>query len=172
MIELMQKLKRSATVDFLTDLYNRRYLFDVGDNLYANAIRQKTNMIVAMLDIDFFKKVNDTHGHDAGDVVLREVSATLKSELREADIVARLGGEEFCIAALHMDPGKVDEVFERVRAAVEGLRIEAEGTIVPVTISIGITSRKSGSLETMINDADEALYAAKEGGRNRVVLAA
>jgi len=172
MIELMQTLKRSATVDFLTDLYNRRYLFDIGDKLFANAVRQETDMTVAMLDIDFFKKVNDTHGHDAGDVVLKQVSGALKGELRDADIVARLGGEEFCVAALDMNPAKASDVFERLRAAVEDMKIDVEGNIIPVTISIGIANQKTDSLEAMINDADEALYQAKEGGRNRVVLAA
>ena len=170
MLDMVERLKRAATVDFLTDLHNRRYFFDVGETLAANARRDTLTMTVAMMDIDFFKKVNDTHGHDAGDVVLKVVAGVLKEQMRDADIVARLGGEEFSVLAINMAPDKVFDVFDRVRAAVEAEHIEVDGTHIPVTISIGICNTLGPSLEAMLNTADECLYDAKEGGRNRVVI--
>ena len=121
--------------------------------------------------IDHFKSVNDTYGHAGGDSVLVAVADALKHRARETDIVARLGGEEFCFLAVNPQPQSVGDVFDSVRKAVEDLSVDLEdGRTVKVTTSIGVCSDAGGTMDQMMQFADEALYKAKEEGRNRVIL--
>lgn len=168
--EHLRTIRDAANKDYLTGLYNRRYFFEMGEKLFANARRNDIPASVAMLDIDFFKKVNDTYGHAAGDRAIKHVAAILSKQLREADLLARFGGEEFCVLGLKLDAGNVAEVFERVRANVENGAVSYEGHDIRFTISIGICANNSMPLKAMIDAADEALYKSKQSGRNRVSL--
>lgn len=168
--EQVRTLNDLAMKDYLTGLFNRRYVLNAGKQLIASRERNQSSFIVAMLDIDYFKKVNDTYGHEAGDLVLKTVSDTLDSESRQADIVGRMGGEEFCIVAVNLAHEERFGVFERLRRAVEDLRIDIGDQEISVTISIGVCTEPLPTLEDMINSADALLYAAKEGGRNRIAM--
>lgn len=170
-IDHLKQIREAAIRDFLTGLYNRRYFFDVGAKLFASAERDIVNLSCAMIDIDFFKKVNDKHGHEAGDLVLVAVADLMNKRMRETDLVARLGGEEFCILTTNKGPGQAVAVFEDIRRQIEALQVNIDdGQSLSVTISLGVTSTLDGSLEDMVKRADELLYQAKEEGRNRVII--
>ncbi|MEE4356011.1 MAG: diguanylate cyclase [Desulfococcaceae bacterium] len=169
-LEHIQMLKDSSVKDFLTGLYNRRYFFNAGRKLFANATRDRRNLTCVMLDIDHFKKVNDTYGHEAGDAVLCHVSSILRNRMRETDIVARLGGEEFCILAVNMDKEYSAELFEELRGNIAASPTNIRGQIIPVTVSMGVTTEPADSLDLMVRNADGLLYRAKNSGRNKVIM--
>ena len=168
--DMLRELKARATTDFLTRLYNRHHFFDTAHPLYASAKRGTVTLAAAMIDIDFFKQVNDAHGHRAGDEVLRVVADQLKTRARETDLVARMGGEEFCYLAVNPAPDHIESLFEALRQVVDDQRIDVGSGVVHVTTSIGVCTSVEGSLDEMLHKADEALYQAKESGRNRVVI--
>lgn len=168
MIDYIEMAKRSAITDFLTKLYNRKYLYETGQKLFENAKRQSLTITIAIVDIDFFKKVNDTYGHDVGDDAICHISSILKSNVRDGDIVARIGGEEFCVLAINMDRGHALKVFERIRKNIEETALHSNGHSINLTISTGISTRRADSFDAMIKEADEQLYVAKTSGRNRV----
>lgn len=166
-LEMMQHLKDVATTDALTGMHNRRFFFDSGETMFASAKRGQVDLTLAMLDIDFFKKVNDTYGHDAGDAVLKQVAATLKQESRSTDIVARLGGEEFAVLAVNLGEQNVPAFVEKLRAAIEALEVVHNGIHIPITASFGVSCEAGENLDDMLKTADDLLYAAKTNGRNR-----
>jgi diguanylate cyclase (GGDEF)-like protein len=170
-LDHLRTLEEMATRDFLTGLYNRRYFFATGRALCANADRKHIEVRVAMLDIDHFKRINDTHGHDAGDKVLQVVAKTIEQRFRRSDVVARLGGEEFAVLCSEMELREVARIFDELRRTIEELRIEVEGVRIPVTISIGVSLGPGGELERLLDHADQLLYQAKNTGRNRVISA-
>jgi diguanylate cyclase (GGDEF)-like protein len=170
-LEHLQTLEDMATKDFLTGLNNRRAFFSTGRALCANALRRHLDVGVAMLDIDHFKRVNDTYGHDAGDEVLKQVAKAIGARFRRSDVVARLGGEEFAVLSCNMDRNQVPRIFDGLRKSIEELDIVVGGTAIPITVSIGVCQGPSGELEDMLNQADKLLYDAKNTGRNRVVCA-
>jgi diguanylate cyclase (GGDEF)-like protein len=167
-IEHVNQIKDLSNKDFLTGLYNRRYFFETGSTLFANAQRQHINLSIALLDIDFFKKINDTYGHDAGDVVLQHLSAIMQKRFRKTDIVARLGGEEFCILLVNDHCEESFTIFDNLRKTIAESEAVVNGIHIRFTVSIGVCTRLANSLEEMIKQADLLLYQAKEGGRNRV----
>ena len=170
-IERSQMIFEMSIKDHLTGLYNRLYLFDSGNKFLARARRQKTTMVCAMFDIDFFKKVNDNYGHDAGDLVLRNLAELMLTSFRTTDIVARFGGEEFCVLAVDLDAGSALKLFEKLREKVAATSfITEKGETLSVTISVGVCVNLADSLEQMIKVADERLYKAKNSGRNQVVM--
>jgi len=171
MLEYIQTIKNYSNRDYLTGLHNRRSLFDTGEKLFAASCRGDLSLTVAMLDIDHFKSVNDTYGHEAGDLVLVAVSDYLRKRFRETDIVCRFGGEEFCILAVNMQPGELASVFESLRADIADMRVTFQGRNVSVTASIGVYAGGESTLEGMIREADSMLYEAKAGGRDQVRLA-
>jgi len=168
-IENFTTLREAATKDFLTGLHNRKYVFETGEVLFQNAKRDNMSLCVAMIDIDFFKKVNDTYGHHIGDIVLQHFSALLKKQLRDADMVARVGGEEFCIICVNITKENAKKLFNRIRDAVMKSPVNHGKRTISFTISIGFSLTVNQTLSEMIDDADQGLYAAKEGGRNRVI---
>jgi diguanylate cyclase (GGDEF)-like protein len=137
----------------------------------AAQTRRGQGVVVAMLDIDHFKGVNDTHGHDAGDAVLRHLSTLLAARFRASDIVSRFGGEEFCVLAPDMNAADASGVFEDLRQAVEASPVSFAGKSIAYTVSIGLCTSPLGGLDEMIKAADEALYVSKHDGRNRVTVA-
>ena len=162
-------IKEMAQRDYLTTLYNRRYLFEIGEIMFQNSLRGNIRLAFAMIDIDFFKKINDKYGHDAGDFILKGVSDVFKRSLRKADIVARYGGEEFCVILNIKNEKDSIKVMEKIRSKVEKQNFIYEDKKIPVTISIGITEKMEDKFEDVIKTADKFLYEAKENGRNRVV---
>jgi diguanylate cyclase (GGDEF)-like protein len=168
---LAMELEEMATKDQLTGLFNRRYLESSLDQLVAGVKRRGATMGILMCDLDFFKKVNDTHGHDAGDAVLSQLAQVLCNAVRESDLVVRFGGEEFLIFLVDCDPGKAANIAENIRASVEKYKFQGAGKTIEKTTSIGVTefpfSEGQGIWEA-IKFADVALYKAKENGRNRV----
>lgn len=170
MIEMIHEVRESANRDYLTNLYNRRYFFGLGDKYFENVKRNQLSMTVAMIDIDFFKVVNDTYGHEAGDLVICKIAELLNTGMRKTDIVSRFGGEEFCVLCVNCKSDGVRQVFERLRRAVEDAVVEYEGQQIKVTVSIGVQCRRLITLSDTVREADELLYLAKEQGRNRVVL--
>ncbi len=168
MIEYIEAVRDVSNRDYLTKLYNRRYFFEAAALIYANAMRKNIEITLTMLDIDFFKKVNDTYGHDAGDIVLKEISSVLNSSFRQSDVVARFGGEEFCIITSNMAKTNVRSHFEDLLKKIEDLEIKANDKIIKITVSMGVCTKLLDSLDSMIKQADKMLYKAKETGRNRI----
>ena len=169
-----ERLQLEASTDALTGLNNRREFESGMVREMERARRMRVPLSLAILDIDFFKRINDQHGHDIGDAVLREVAATLQRHIRKSDLLARIGGEEFALVMLGTQPPGAWVVLERLRHAVAALRIPAGGQQIGCTISIGITDRVETDVDwpMLYKRADTALYEAKERGRNRVVEAA
>ncbi|WP_176959141.1 diguanylate cyclase [Mariprofundus sp. KV] len=168
-----EQLEVLATTDALTGLYNRRHFLNQAQQLINISIRHQHPIAMVMLDIDHFKEVNDSHGHAAGDHVLRELSKALAMTSRQTDIIGRVGGEEFAILLIDATPSMAGMLAERLRGAVEALTIAFEGTPIPLTISAGICtktiSQKNVPVLDMMRCADSGLYQAKEEGRNRVI---
>jgi len=168
-LDSLRIIQEQANRDYLTKLYNRRYLFEMGNALFSSAKRNSIQLMIAMLDIDFFKRINDTYGHDVGDMAIVAVAQAISKGFRTTDIVARMGGEEFCIVAVNNDAPVV--TMDRIRQAIEKMPIPLnEKEAIHLTISIGISTTLCDTLDEMINHADEALYKAKQNGRNQVVL--
>ena len=171
LLEYIAQIKELAEKDCLTQLYNRRYLFSAGPKLLAAQTRRGQGVVVAMLDIDHFKRVNDTFGHGAGDAVLRQISTLLAARFRASDIVSRFGGEEFCVLATDMNPADASWVFEDLRQSFEASPVRFDGQDIRCTVSIGLCTSPLDGLEAMIKAADDALYVSKNEGRNRVTVA-
>jgi diguanylate cyclase (GGDEF)-like protein len=167
------QLYESSVRDALTRIYNRRYLVERLASEFAYAKRHKTHLAVILFDLDFFKRVNDTHGHLAGDDVLREVAALVQRLVRAEDVFARFGGEEFVLLVRGIEHENVGRFAERVRSAVERLEVAYDTLVLKVTVSLGYASIHElpddhRDADGMLGLADERLYKAKTGGRNRV----
>lgn len=164
----------AAHMDPMTKIYNKGYLLEALDAEFKRAKALHTEFTVIFFDLDHFKKVNDTYGHEAGDFVLKEVTALLRAGfMRPKDVFARYGGEEFVVLLASMNAAQGAELAERMRAAVETHAFIYEGKRIPVTCSMGIAeiSTTVESAQTLLKQADKALYTSKQGGRNRVTTA-
>jgi len=170
LIELFTKTKDMANKDFLTGAYNRRYFFETGNLILSKAKRNNSNLALAMIDIDKFKDINDTYGHDVGDRVICEVVNILNSHLRNSDLMARFGGEEFCIIIDDISSDDAHKLFEKIRAELDEHVVDTGLEKVFYTTSIGIFHGLEDELDSMIKAADNALYYCKEHGRNQIKL--
>jgi diguanylate cyclase (GGDEF)-like protein len=168
MLEYIDTVEKSSNVDYLTGIYNRRYFFQMGQKLIENAKRGNITLTAAMIDIDRFKSINDKHGYEAGDIILIEVAQILTRSFRSADIVARFGGEQFCILAPNMNRECTEVVFDRIRSRIERKKIPIEEDNVNITVSIGATIGETGSIEEMMKQSEDLLLRAKKNGRNRI----
>jgi diguanylate cyclase (GGDEF)-like protein len=173
---LSDRLAALSTTDPLTGIPNRRALDDHLEDELARARRYGTPLAVVMLDLDHFKRLNDRHGHAAGDAVLRQVASVLDAEKRRGDTIARFGGEEFVAILSHADEAAAQGWAERVKGRLASMAIEVGGTILRVTASFGVAGCLPGDSgfaggESLLAAADRALYVAKARGRNRVVVA-
>jgi len=171
--ELLIKVKNDSITDPLTQLYNRRYMMEILDRELERANREGTSVGLLASDIDFFKKFNDTYGHQVGDIVLQEVAKELKSAIRGMDIPCRFGGEEFFIILPNINMEVMYRIGERIRQSLKNRIIMSGNNKLQVTISIGIALSNSANTMTtdkLIKNADTALYKAKETGRDKVVL--
>jgi diguanylate cyclase (GGDEF)-like protein/PAS domain S-box-containing protein len=164
-------LEQLAMTDYLTSLYNRRYFMQRGAEEFKRVRRNKQSLSILMLDIDKFKEVNDTYGHEIGDMTLQQVAAVLKSNLREVDIIGRIGGEEFAVLLPHTSLDEAAVLAERIRKAITNAVFETSSTVISVTVCVGVATYVSemSSIDDLLRNADVALYGAKHGGRNRVM---
>lgn len=167
-----QELLRLATRDALTGLANRRHFFDIAETSLVQTRRYGTPMTVALLDLDHFKHINDTHGHAAGDAVLNAFSEILRASLRDTDTPARVGGEEFAVLLTNTPLNEALIALERIRHTLDETPIHVGGRPIYATVSIGAVQWTANHLDVdgMLAHADAALYAAKRHGRNRVQL--
>ena len=169
---LTLRLQTMATEDQLTGLFNRHYLESSLDRLVAGVKRRDGNICFMMCDLDHFKDVNDTYGHDAGDMVLSQLAKLLLNSVRETDLVIRFGGEEFLILLVDCDTPTACEMSERIRQTVEGYKFHIPGNSIRMTLSIGtatFSSPYTNDIWNIFKYADTSLYRAKQNGRNQVV---
>jgi two-component system cell cycle response regulator len=172
--EMFQRqMSESALRDGLTRAFNKRYFTDRIESEFQYAVRHSTPLSLIFLDIDHFKKINDAHGHQAGDHVLAQLATLVMSMLGEEETFARYGGEEFAIVARGVELEAAAALSQRLRAAVEGHPFKFETTSIPVTVSVGVARAPGPGMSAsgdLVARADEAMYAAKRGGRNRVCV--
>lgn len=169
----MEILKVSSTTDALTGLFNRKYLDEYVEKALSQAKRNGIIYGILMIDIDYFKMVNDTHGHDIGDKAIKSLAKVLKENIRESDTAFRFGGEEFLILLYQCDSAMVEKIAQKIRLAFEKTAIQgSNGASFYKTLSVGaaIFPKDSDSIWKCIKFADIALYNAKENGRNCVKL--
>ncbi|NOR42814.1 MAG: DUF484 family protein [Gammaproteobacteria bacterium] len=178
-----QRILKLGYQDGLTDAYNRRYFDERLKREIDRSVRNKTDLVCLFIDIDFFKKINDTYGHQAGDMVLVKLVSLMRDQVRSSDIVARYGGEEFAIILPDTGIHIAHEVAERIRHEVEQQKLSINDETISITVSIGLASlsqiaHQIGTLKKwqdgldkiLLSKADEALYQAKQTGRNQVVI--
>lgn len=166
---LLPRLSQAAQTDGLTRLMNRSAFMDAAMDLLAEGEERGSSHVFAIMDVDHFKRINDTYGHDCGDVALVSVAAILATVMRSDDLVCRFGGEEFALLLATDEPAG-RKVLERLRLQLEMSRVAYNGREIPVTVSIGAaaTAECGYNLDYLYTSADRCLYAAKQGGRNRV----
>lgn len=175
-IELQEKnmeLEVLATTDSLTGIYNRRAFTEIGEKYLESAKRSQGELSFLMLDIDHFKEINDSHGHQVGDVVLINFSRQIQRLLRKSDVYGRLGGEEFGALLFDTDLKQAELLAERIRKHIAEMETHVEDNKLTITVSIGVSCLRHGAHETLLtleSRADEALYAAKNSGRNRIAI--
>lgn len=172
--ESLERMQKMATHDSLTDLYNRRALYDIADNELARARRENKPVSLAMIDIDHFKRVNDEYGHNIGDQALRMVARVIADNIRTYDTAGRWGGEEFLLVLPGANKDISMQIAERVRVGVESANIQLPGgKQLRLQSSIGVSTSLPEELpnfDLLVRQADEALYDAKDEGRNRVCI--
>ena len=170
MMRAIVEARRLANCDFLTGLYNRRYFFGHAKRLHALALAGEARVVTAMIDIDHFKRINDTHGHHGGDTALVAVADCLSARTGNAGLVARFGGEEFAFIGRVGDGEDPLVCLDSIRTGIAGIDLRLDGQPVRITASIGATETPGVDLDAMLATADAAVYEAKELGRNRVVM--
>ncbi|PMG43487.1 GGDEF domain-containing protein [Shewanella sp. 10N.286.52.B9] len=165
-----EEFRRLSIMDNLTNIYNRRYFFEMAKKIMAIASRQQTSVSLLMIDIDHFKKVNDNYGHQAGDFVLIELARTLESSMRESDIFARIGGEEFAILLNNTSMNDAKRIAEKIRIIIESKDFLYNTILIDTSVSIGVAemTQEITTIEALYKQADTHLYLAKGHGRNRV----
>ncbi|MDR6767110.1 diguanylate cyclase (GGDEF)-like protein [Acidovorax delafieldii] len=163
----------AASTDYLTGLPNRRTLLTVGERRFGAAQPPARRLALAVIDIDHFKSINDSHGHEVGDVALRHLAEHLRAACRDGDLAARHGGEEFVVLWEGLDTAAARTAGERLCAQVASEPLRTDGALIPMTISMGVAAAGEAdrSFHDLLRRADHALYAAKAGGSNRVVEA-
>lgn len=168
--QLRQRLQTLAITDDLTGCYNRRHFWERSEQEWARAHRHGLPLAVLLIDVDDFKRINDAHGHHAGDLMLQTLARACDASLRSTDVLARYGGEELAVLLPQTSLSGALAMAERIRAALQHVRIDWQGQQVGATVSIGVAAMHAShaDLKAMIHDADVALYEAKRAGRNRV----
>ena len=167
--DTLQKIKKKSSIDDLTECYNKKEILSQVERFLLLFLRNKFPFSILMFDIDFFKKVNDTYGHLAGDFVLKELTKIIKSNLRKSDIMGRFGGEEFLVILPETKIAGAMRLAKRLNEEVKNHKFIYEGVEIKITISIGITTpTRSDSVDSLIDRCDKALYDAKKNGRDRI----
>ena len=170
-LEYIETISDMANTDFLTGARNRKSFYKEINSYMEECKSSGEEFAVAMIDIDKFKNVNDTYGHDVGDVAIEELVRLITESIKGSDVVARFGGEEFCVLLKNIDKSSAVEIFVRLRLKIAKNIISINNNEIQYTVSIGITFSCDEGVEEMLNQADMALYNAKNSGRNRVELA-
>lgn len=171
---LESDLERQAHTDDLTGLANRRHFLELAEHELAHVRRYGGDLSVAMLDLDHFKNINDTYGHQAGDIVLKQLATLCQQMLRNVDVIGRIGGEEFAILFPETSRDEAYDIVERLRQAIAAKEISQEhAPHFHFTASIGIASfiKTDSNIDSLLSRADKALYEAKSMGRNRIAEA-
>ncbi len=170
--EDMLKLRQLADTDFMTGLMNRRSFLAVADDAVAFCRRYKRNMATLMIDIDHFKRINDTHGHAAGDDAIKRVAEIVNQSIRTTDKAARFGGEEFVVLLREIDQETAVLLADRIRTSIEGATVIYDNVVIPLTVSVGLAlfDESDRDVQDVIERADQGLYVAKKTGRNRTFL--
>ncbi|MBI9110693.1 diguanylate cyclase [Maridesulfovibrio ferrireducens] len=169
MLELLEESRDRANKDFLTGMWNRRYFFEHAEPLFVEAEDNDKLLSIVMLDIDHFKNVNDTYGHDVGDLVLKEFSSKIVEYFGSRGLASRFGGEEFAVLLEGVDSAALESYVDGFREMIEAFSMYCRHEKLKFTVSIGVTSNVKLGLDGMINRADILLYEAKTSGRNKVV---
>lgn len=170
LLDLFKENREMAFKDFLTNSFNRRYFFTSGQTIFNKVKRKKENIAIAMIDIDNFKSINDNYGHDVGDISLKTTAKILKSSLRKSDLIARFGGEEFCIMLENISYENCVKLLKKLKTTFEENSIEYNNIELNFTISIGLYYGKATKLTDLIKFADKALIAAKNNGKNQMQI--
>lgn len=167
-----KKLLEISTTDYLTNLSNRRYFFEIGAKTFYLSKREKSDLSIICIDIDFFKKINDTYGHNTGDKVLKFIADKMNKFIRKSDILARMGGEEFSILLNNTNKENAYLLAEKLRKNIQKSSYKNKEVEIEVTISLGISQliQEDEDLDSIISRADKALYIAKQSNRNRTVI--
>ena len=170
--DVNSKLYELATTDGMTNLFNRRHFLEISQREFIRQQRLKSQFALLMMDIDFFKQVNDKYGHAMGDEAIRSVARLLNGSLREYDLAGRIGGEEFAMMLVNCDIGAASEIAQRLCKEISETKVIYSGQRIKITISIGLSQLEAGDadVEQTLHRADKALYKAKQSGRNRVVI--
>lgn len=173
LINALEQLEHIANIDELTQIYNRRYVYARGGKEFSRARRYSRPLSVVMFDIDYFKKINDKHGHAGGDMALRAIAEKCGATVRAHDTFGRIGGEEFVVLLPETAQSEAVRVASKLRETIKSLAIKAETGSFPISASFGVASWSQNitAFEDLMSLADGALYAAKDGGRDRVVAA-
>ena len=175
-VDSLLDVEEITTVDNLTGIFNKRHFMDFANILIERARRHQENCYLLVFDLDKFKSINDTHGHDVGDKVLIEFTSRIKSRIRKSDLFARFGGEEFIVFMTDTDDSGVNIAAERLRMSICGCKFDCGEVSLDVSVSIGVSKiidfgmekAIQNTMEKAIANADSAMYAAKKDGRNRV----
>jgi diguanylate cyclase (GGDEF)-like protein len=174
MLEKNEAIQEASDKDYLTNLYNRRYFFELGRKIFEHARRGNLDITAAVIDIDHFKRINDTYGHEAGDMALKCTADVISKNIRKTDLLARLGGAEFCVLATNMKREKTFSFFDTLRKRIKENEFKVGSKVLPIkialTVSIGVTTCIENSLEATIDEADKLLNQAKQEGRNKVIV--
>lgn len=171
--ELLEHIREARWVaerDLLTNLPNRRFFFEHMSKYYRRAVASKERFALAMLDIDRFKQINDTCGHDVGDLVTQHLARVLEAQFGSPALAARMGGEEFCVVLKGVEPEEATAALERCLARIRNEPVECNGHSITYTASAGLATAPSDGLDEMIKSADTQLYHAKRAGRDRVMV--
>jgi len=171
--DFQRQMFESASRDALTGIYNKRFFVERLHSEFAFSKRHNALLSLILFDIDHFKRVNDTHGHLAGDYVLATLASVVQPGVRSEDVLARYGGEEFALLSRSTDPPAASVVAERLRVSIEAHKFVHDGKPMPVTVSVGLATMPNAAIKAsddLISAADKALYEAKRKGRNRVVV--
>ena len=169
---LRESLRKQVAEDPLTGLYNRRYVFDIVERELTRYRRYREPLALILIDADHFKRVNDTWGHCAGDKVLQHIADVCRNSVRESDVVGRFGGEEFIIVLPHTRASDAGFVAHRIRQSMQRAGVRTDAGEIKVTLSLGIAECGPGTdtFDRLLQAADQALYAAKQAGRNRIAF--
>ncbi len=172
LIDLNEKLNSMAITDYLTGVYNRRYIMEYLKTELEKCKRYNHDLSIMIIDVDHFKKINDTYGHKSGDEVLKYICNLISENIRQSDVFGRIGGEEFLIVFNDTDVENASNKAEKIRSLIEKSKVEDNGKEISITISAGVTEyTKDDHVDSIVNRADQALYNAKEDGRNKIIVA-
>lgn len=169
-LSLFEEIRDMANKDFLTGTYNRRFFYDSGTAIFLKAKREKRELCIAMFDIDKFKNINDTYGHDVGDIAIKEIAKVLNQTLRKSDLMARFGGEEFCVLLENITLEDATNLFEKIRDTFEKNLVIIDDIQIQFTVSIGVFYGIQDTIDEMIKVADNGLYFCKNNGRNQIAI--